>query len=372
LLALRAAFQRAIMFVFGPVLRSPRRRPGRGARRLMLWTRRDRVVTVPSAIAVPQTFCERDYDALLQALSSPGPKLLDLSAARSIRLDLFTALASRWTPNPELVPRLAIVLRFEHWAVLRETASFQLAPLHARGVEAAIFYREQTLADRLLPWFERGEATHNVAAVLCTLRRWQPSPLSPVVLEAVAALVNEAVAGGAPASYIVELASISLASGANVQSLRFAREALMQLGEVASVQRFEALRVLGLALMSEGKVVGATGILDGAIAMAISIGAMEDAADLLRRLGSGELDRGELSRAELRFRTAIELLRPSRSETLASLHHCLALTLLAQGHDGAEVHAAIALASRPDSESPGAQMDLELLGNIRSGRGLAS
>jgi len=372
LLALRAAFQRAISFVFGPVLRSSPQRRRRGARRLMGGTRHSRAEAAPSAIAVPRNFCGDDYDALLQALSSPGPKLLDLSTARSIRSDFFTALASRWTPDPGAVPKLAIVLSFEHWAVQRETAPFQLAPLQARGVEAAIFYREQMLNDRLLPWFERGEAVHNVAAVLCTLRRWQPSPLSAVVLEAVGALVNEAVAGGAPASYSVELASIALASGANITSLRFAREALMRLGEVASAQRFEALRVLGLALMAEGKVVGATGILDSAVAMAISLGAMEDAVDLLRRLGSGELDRGEFSRAEFRFRTAIELLRPSRSEMLASLHHCLALALLAQGRDGAEAHATIALASRPDRGSPGAQMDLELLGNIRSGRGLAS
>jgi len=54
LLALRAAFQRAISFVFGPVLRSPPRRSRRGARRLMGGARHSRAEAAPSAIAVPR------------------------------------------------------------------------------------------------------------------------------------------------------------------------------------------------------------------------------------------------------------------------------------------------------------------------------
>jgi hypothetical protein len=48
----------------------------------------------PVEIIVPPTFSREDYAVLLTALAAPGPKLLDLSSARSVRPDFFTALSS--------------------------------------------------------------------------------------------------------------------------------------------------------------------------------------------------------------------------------------------------------------------------------------
>jgi hypothetical protein len=99
---------------------------------------------------------------------------------------------------------------------------------------------------------------------------------------------------------------------------------------------------------------------------------MEDAADMLCQLGTYELNRGEVACAETRFRAALELLQPAKSDLLATLHHNLAVALLHQGNGTAELHAVMALASRSDKCSRGAQLDMDLLGSIRSGRGLAS
>jgi tetratricopeptide (TPR) repeat protein len=326
----------------------------------------------PEEIIVPPTFSRADYAVLLTALAAPGPKLLDLSSARVIRPDFFTALSSTLAPPAGTVPRLAIVLAFEHWACLRQAAAIQLEPLRERGVDAELFYEEQAYDARLLFWFSHGMVVHNVGEVLNTLGEWQEGPISPVVLDAVASLVYQSLRDGGPAAHIVELARIALASGAYIKALSFAREALLHLGEVVSTERLEALRILGLGLMGEGKLIAATGILDSAVAMAVALGAMEYAADLLRQIGCGEFDRGDALNAERRFRAAIELLPQARSELLASLHHNLSVALLSRGRDGAEAHAVIALASRPDKKSEGAQMDVDLLRSIRREGGLAS
>lgn len=326
----------------------------------------------PVAIAVRATFSRQDYAALFAALAAPGSKLLDLSSARSVRPDLFTALAAEWTAARGSVPRLGILLSFEDWAILHDAATLQLEPLRARGVETEVFYEEQAYDDMLLPWFSHGQVVHNVAAVLTTLNKCEPAHVSPVVLEAAASLVYQEVRGGGSAAHIVGLAGIALAGGSRIKALAFAREALLYLGEEASTERCTALRILGLALMDEGKVIVASGILHGAIAMAIALGGMEDAADVLRQLGTYELNRGEVACAEKRFRAAIDLLQPVKSDLLATLHHSLAVALLQQGKGTAELHAVMALASRSDKRSRGAQLDMDLLGSIRSGRGLAS
>lgn len=327
------------------------------------------VSVAPVAIAVPSTFGPADYAALFRALGAPGCKLLGLSEARSIRPDFFAALAAARTLSPEMVPRLGVVLRFDHWALLRDIGDAHLSSLRARGVDARLFYEEQARTDLIGGWFASGVCEHHPEGILQTLRRAQPAPLSPVVLEAAAAVIYDSLERGASVSLLIELARVAFASGATIKALSFAREALVRLGPAVTVERFRALRVLGLATMREGMAAAAAYILDGAVLLAVELDAIEEAADLLRQLGCCELDAGNDAAAETRFRNALQLLWPrclrSNTDLRASLHHNLALALFRHDSRSAEMHAAIALGMRAEVNSLAAQADLKLLDRIR-------
>jgi hypothetical protein len=327
--------------------------------------------TLPVMLAVRPTFNPHDYSALFLALATPGSKLIDLSSARLVRADFFEELVAGWRAPSGSVPQLGLLLSFADWAALRDVAAPVLKELTSRGVAAQLFYEEQAYDDMLLLWFSHGYVIHNTAAVVVTLRvRCALAPLAPFVLDAAISLLVQRRLGSS--SQIVELAHIALSSGATIKAITLAREALLELGEVATLERFNALRVLGFALMTAEKVIAATGILDGAVEMGIAIGATDAAAEILHYLGQAELDHRDFAAAEARFYAAIELLKPTKSEFQASLYHGLALALLHQGKGTAELNAVTALASRTDKNSPGARADQALLREIRSGRGPAS
>lgn len=175
-----------------------------------------------------------------------------------------------------------------------------------------------------------------------------------------------------PFPLIVELADLALSCGATTRATELARTALLFLDEVASEEVFSALRVLGFAMMQQGKVVAATAILDGAVETGIAIGATDGAAETLHYLGVCVLDLGDFAAAEARFCAAIALLKPTKSEFQATLYHDLAISLFHQGKRTAELNAVTALASRTDKNSAGAKADQALLRTIRAGRGPAS
>jgi len=145
-----------------------------------------------STVRVAPEFSPRAYARTFAALQlSPSAKVLDLTPARLLSADVFERLASAWTAPPDAVPRLGIVLSFERWVMLRETALAALQPLAARGVKVEVFYDEQAWGVRLDTWFSHGEVVHNVSAVVATLNlRWQPCSIWPMVIDTLSRLVR--------------------------------------------------------------------------------------------------------------------------------------------------------------------------------------
>ena len=325
-----------------------------------------------SLVSVNTEFARRDYAVVFARLQvTPGPKLLDLSAARTISSDLFRALATSWTAVPGTVCQLGIVLTFDHWAMFRNLAVIDLARLAPRGVAAELFYDQQAYGAGLLCWFTDGEIVHNVAAVVGSLLARRPSsPTWPVVLDAVSELLHRHARAEEAAELFVEAAQIALACGAPERATAFAREAL-QRAVAESAVRCRALRALGVALMSQGQPIVGVLLLDDAIDMAATVGEPVEGATALCHVGVHALNRGDLARAESSFRRAIDLLSPGgQPDLLATLHHNLALVLQTQESADAVLHATAALALRTDKDSIGAHEDRELLEQLRGGRGL--
>jgi hypothetical protein len=72
-------------------------------------------------VEVQPDFGERLYPTVFDLLQlGPRCKVLDLRAARALRIDLFERLAAAWQVPPGTVPKLAIVLGYESWAVLHD------------------------------------------------------------------------------------------------------------------------------------------------------------------------------------------------------------------------------------------------------------
>jgi hypothetical protein len=119
-----------------------------------------------STVRVAPTFSSGDYAATFAALQlPPSAKLLDLVPAPMLCADVFDRLTAAWTAPADAVPRLGILLSFERWAMLRETALAALQPVTARGIRVEVFYEQQASAGHLPAWFALGQVVHDVAPV---------------------------------------------------------------------------------------------------------------------------------------------------------------------------------------------------------------
>lgn len=327
------------------------------------------------AVSVRPDFGRRHYAAVAAMLQMvPGAKVLDLRAARMISGDLFAAIASGWHIPTRTVPRLAIVMTFDHWAVFRDQARADFVKLHARGVAAEVFYEQQARTTELITWFGRGAVTHDVATVVRALRtRWRPTPVWPLVLDALSELLRAHAPPDAAPALFADAAHVALSCGGPDKATTFAREALVYMPDGPSVTRCKALRALGVALIAQGEPAVGLHHLDQAIAIAVAIGATAEAASALGYVGRAALDRGDSAAAEASLRRAVDWLSPiAQPELAATLHHYLAVALLAQGCEDAAHHATIALTLRPDPLSAGAREDRELLRRIREHRPVLS
>lgn len=134
-----------------------------------------------STVQVAPDFSPAEYADTFAALQVPtSSKVLDLVPARLLCADIFERLAGAWTAASAAVPQLGIVLSFERWVMLRDTALAALQPLIARGIRVQVFYAEQASAGYLTEWFARGWVVHDVRAAIATLATgWCPSPSWP-------------------------------------------------------------------------------------------------------------------------------------------------------------------------------------------------
>jgi tetratricopeptide (TPR) repeat protein len=323
-----------------------------------------------STVRVEPEFSPRDYVATFEALQQPScGKLLDLVPARLLCADVFERLAGAWIAEADVVPRLGILLSFERWVMLRDTALAALQPLVARGIRVEVFYAEQLSAGYLCEWFTRGWIVHDVRAAIATLAaRGYPSASWRMVIDALARLARAHAPAHELPALLTEIAALALSCGGAVEAETLAREALLYLPESSSATRSHVLRELGTALLCQGQSAAGLVLLDQAFAMAMKAEAPDIGASALYHSGLCALSHGDYPGAERRFRRAIELLSPpiQRPHLLAQAHQSLAVALMHQWRPEAEHHAQTALALRPDPESHLANEDRLLLAKLRS------
>jgi tetratricopeptide (TPR) repeat protein len=321
-------------------------------------------------VRVDAAFGARGYAATFATLQhAPGCKLLDLTPARMLSVEVFEHLAASWTAPPGTVPRLGILLSFERWVMLRDEARAALAPLAGAGVAAEVLYEEQAWGMCAAVWFALGNVIHNVPAVLGSLarRRRPSSAIWPMVIDTLRDLVRTHYVGGEVPDLLTQIAALSLSCGGADQAAALAREALYHLLETPNAIRSRALRELGAALVEQGQTEAGMLHFDQAITVAESARDPVGGASALCQSGLCALNHGDYANAERRFRRAIELLAPSvgRPHLLASAHHSLAIALMYQGCGEAEYHLRTAMELRPDPHSNLAEEDRILLDRLR-------
>lgn len=281
-----------------------------------------------STAPVPVPISPSDIEQTLALLADLGGLLvLDLSGTPSPPLEHCKVIATSW-PSPSVQPphtRLAIVMKFEHWALLRTVLADELALLKTKGVDAILFYEEQ----RWDEWFLQGKIVHDVSRVLRTLgaldesrqvegRGALPASHWKILLATAASLLE-----GSPPDLLCELTRIALSCGANEEALDFANEAASSAPR-GSVYECRALRLLGVVMMRQGLLRAGPHAIEDALDLAISIGANVEAAEAMNQLGLYELARGERDAAESRLRAAIALCPSEHAELWVALRDGLA------------------------------------------------
>jgi len=315
-------------------------------------------------------------DAAILARLQLGPrsKLLDLRAARLVKVALFERLASAWQAPRGTVARLGVLLDYERWIILRNVAARRLHPIVDRGVDVGIFYAQQ--ADSLDGWFSRGEACRDrLRDVIHWLRtKWRSSAVWPSVLSRTASLVQESGETDAVPEMLLELAAIARSfpgSEGAEQAAKHAGAALAWIGDQPSRVRCRALRATATATLALGQTEAGVALLETAFNTATVLGDPIEQASALAEIGFHLLRRGYHARAETRLRVALALLSDDDPAYLrATLHHDLALALVEQGRepDEAELHVTAALNLRESPSSQLASEDIALIARIRAQR----
>lgn len=305
-------------------------------------------------------------EVVAQLQTPPMAKLLDLTHVQEMDVEMFANLAAAWTAPATATPRLGILVSFERWATLRDTALVALQPLAERGIRVQILYEQQAWGGQLDAWFRHGQIVHNLPAAIAKLgRRWEPPANWPGIIDELARLVRAYSRPSEIPALLTEIAEIALSCGGDDRAAMLAHEALFYLHEEPGATTSKALRVLGATHMAQGRAETAMKMLDRAIAMAAEAQAPAIEASALCQNGLLSLNHGDYVSAEQRFRRAIDLLAPS-PDLLAVAHHHLALALMFQGSREAEHHAQTALALRGDPESHFAEADRILLARLRA------
>lgn len=317
-------------------------------------------------VPVRPWFSPKLHPEVLSQLQAPSmPKLLDLTHAQTVDAEMFANLAASWIAPATATPRLGVLVSFERWVTLRDTALAALQPLADRGIRLQMFYEQQAWGGQLDAWFRHGAIVHNLPAAIAKLgRRWEPLANWPTVIDTIARLVRAHSPAIEIPVLLTEVAEIALSCGGDDRAAMLAHEALFYLGEAHGATASKALRVLGTAHMAQGRAETAMKLLDRAIAMAAEAKAPALEASALCQSGLISLNHGDYVKAERWFRRAIDLLAPS-PQLLAVAHHHLALALMFQGSREAEHHAQTALTLRGDPDSHLAEADRILLARLR-------
>lgn len=247
--------------------------------------------------------------------------LLDLRATLVVKPDLLAQIASVWPPEA-VVPRLGILLPFDSWAVLQDTASRQLKPLTDRGIVASIFYSQQ--AESVPRWFAGEQVLHDVPAVIAWLKSgWRSTVLWNTILRTAATLIEQFGDLTQAPHLLVELATVALSFGkdGSAEARTYLETALRWLGSSESPVRCRAWTALATVARGDGDIAAALSHLEQAIAVAAQERHWTEGARALAESGIVLLGIGKTTQAERRFRQALVCLSADEDPKLRVLLH---------------------------------------------------
>jgi tetratricopeptide (TPR) repeat protein len=305
---------------------------------------------------------------------TPSSKLLDLRA-RAVTLELFAYLTATWQATSDDVPRLAVLLDYEPWALLRIDVERLLRPLADRGMRVHVFYAQQE--QDAARWFADGVVRHsNLRGLIAWLRlEWRRHPPSSwsKILDATSLLMQACAEYEDVSDLIIELVDIAFSfegAAAADHANRHARAAVRWAGTTPSAARCRALRSLALTQLRLADPRAALLYLDTAVRDAIVIGDRVEEVRALVELAGHSLRSNNLPRAENQLRRAHDLLPPDAPDALrATVHRRLADVRNQQGLNDEETEHHATAALKLDHEgSDLALHDYALIGRVQASR----
>lgn len=167
-------------------------------------------MTEATVISPPEGFGPAEYATLAGVAQVAGSKILDCSRLLNVPMDLCSVATANWAAPAGSVPRLAVVVQIDAWALVKMFAPKAIAQVAAHGTELRLFYKRQHTAGHVEAWLLRGtEPANELDATLTDLETvWQGSPMLGNVLDAVFELVR-AEPTRARTQYLTRLAGVA-------------------------------------------------------------------------------------------------------------------------------------------------------------------
>ncbi|HEY3805677.1 MAG TPA: hypothetical protein VGL61_23885 [Kofleriaceae bacterium] len=210
---------------------------------------------VPFVVA-PAELSRRNVSAMVEVAQVPGSKLIDFRDVSDVPPELFGVLAHRWRVPGGLVPRLAFVFPFQHYAIARDLARTTIVTLAKRGTSFRLFYAAQRVHD----WVRGLAVGDDVAGALLDLETTWSGANADAVLDGALHLVRTT-GSMRRAALLVRLAWIARRQGGAERAAAIAREAITVVGDARDREaceiRRQALRALAGALFELGDEVSA-------------------------------------------------------------------------------------------------------------------
>jgi hypothetical protein len=144
-----------------------------------------------------------------------------------VPINIAAVATAGWKAPRGSVPRLAIVLEIDVWALARMTATAPIAALREQGTDLRVLYRTQLESGLVHMWIKDGiEPHYELTKTLEQLDTvWTGSPLAANVVDAFGEIVAPDESLSKPL-YLARLASIAMKFADHARALDYARKAL--------------------------------------------------------------------------------------------------------------------------------------------------
>jgi hypothetical protein len=182
-----------------------------------------------AVISPPPSFGSADHETLAKVAQVPGSKILDCTRIAAVPMNIAAVATAGWAAPRGSVPRLAIVLEIDVWALARMMAAAPIAALRAQGTELRVLYRTQLEAGHVHTFIRNGtEPPLELATTLEQLDEvWTGSPLAANVIDAFQELVNADTSDMRPLHF-ARLASVAVKFSDQGRALTLTRQALRE------------------------------------------------------------------------------------------------------------------------------------------------